>query len=210
MIDFIVCLLRRPPPRPHPSFDTELTGPRLTLRMLEAEQWGAWRALRDMSRSYLEPWEPTWPERALTYGFYCSLLRRHWRDWRRGRAFAFGVFLRQDGRLVLVGGITLGDVQYAAAQKGTIGYWMGRAYAGQGFMTEAVSLVCAFAFKELKLQRVEASCLPRNEASKAVLQRCGFEQEGYAKAYLQVNGKREDHLLWGRNRPFDGAAEASS
>lgn len=105
--------------------------------------------------------------------------------------------------MVLVGGITLGDVQFAAAQKGTIGYWMGLPYAGQGFMTEAVALVCDFAFKELRLQRVEASCLPRNDASKTVLQRCGFDQEGYAKAYLQVNGKREDHLLWGKNKPVE-------
>ena len=68
-------------------------------------------------------------------------------------------------------------------------------------MTEALGLVCSFAFDRLKLHRVEAACLPRNEASKAVLSKNGFEQEGYAKAYMQINGQREDHLLWGINRP---------
>jgi ribosomal-protein-alanine N-acetyltransferase len=72
---------------------------------------------------------------------------------------------------------------------------------GQGYMTEALTLVCDFAFTQLNLQRIEASCLPNNEPSKAVLRHCGFEEEGYAKAYLQINGKREDHLLWGRNNP---------
>jgi len=201
MIDFIVSLFRMPPRRAHPSLDLQLAGPRVRLRMTEAEDWKVWRPLRELSRGYLEPWEPEWPDHALTYGYFCSLLRRMWRDWRSGRAYAFSIFLQAEPRPILIGGVTLADIHYAAAQNGTVGYWIGRPYAGQGYMTEALGLVCDFAFEELKLQRVEASCLPGNEASKTVLQRCGFEQEGYAKAYMQINGKREDHLLWGRNNP---------
>jgi ribosomal-protein-alanine N-acetyltransferase len=171
------------------------------LRMADAEDWASWRILRELSRNYLEPWEPEWPDYALTYGHYCSLLRRYWRDWRHGKAYAFTIFKRATPRPILVGGITLGEVHYAAAQKGTVGYWVGKPYAGQGYMTEALNLACDFAFGQLKLSRVEASCLPHNEASKAVLRRCGFEQEGYAKGYLEINGKREDHLLWGKNNP---------
>ena len=201
MIDFIASLFRSPPPRTHPSLDTQLIGPRVVLRMPEAEDWKAWRALRELSRDYLEPWEPKWPKHALTYGYFCSLLRRSWRDWRKGRAYAFAIFTRDKPRPILVGGITLGDIQYAAAQKGTVGYWIGMPYAGQGYMTETLNLVCDFAFAQLKLQRVEASCLPSNEPSKTVLRRSGFEEEGYARAYLQINGKREDHLLWAKNNP---------
>lgn len=201
MIDFLFSMFRGSPPRPYPSMDARLDGARVVLRMFGGENWNAWHAIREFSRNHLEPWEPKWPPYALTYGHYCSLLRRHWRDWRSGKGYAFGIFLKQDSHLVLVGGITLGDVQYAAAQKGTVGYWMGLPYAGQGLMTEALRLVCDFAFDDLNLQRVEASCLPRNEASKAVLRHCGFEEEGYAKAYLQINGVREDHLLWGKSRP---------
>lgn len=171
------------------------------LRAPEASDWRAWRGLRDLSRDYLKPWEPAWPDHALTYGYYCSLLRRYWRDWRTGRAFAFAIFARDKDRPILIGGVTLSDIQYAAAQKGTVGYWIGHPYTKQGYMTEALGLMCSFAFTQMKLQRVEASCLPNNEASKAVLRRSGFEEEGYAKAYLQINGKREDHLLWGKNNP---------
>jgi ribosomal-protein-alanine N-acetyltransferase len=201
MIDFIASLFRMPEPREHPSFDTHLAGSRVMLRMLDAGDWTAWHAMRELSRSYLEPWEPKWPNHALTYGYYCSLLRRYWRDWQSGKAFAFGIFLRNTPKTGLVGGITLGDIQYSAGQKGTVGYWMGRPHAGQGLMTEALGLTCDFAFDRLKLHRVEASCMPSNEPSKAVLSRCGFDQEGFAKAYLQINGNREDHLLWGRNKP---------
>jgi len=98
----------------------------------------------------------------------------------------------------LIGGITLNDVQTGIAQKGTLGYWIGQPYAGQGYMAEAVDLVCDFAFRTLRLHRVEASCLPNNEPSKKLLARTGFEQEGYAKAYLQINGTWQDHILWGK------------
>lgn len=200
-MEFLASLLRMPPAREHPPLDTQLIGAHVLLRMADCEDWTVWHALRELSQSYLIPWEPAWPSYALTYGYFCSLLRRQWRDWRGGKGYAFAIFLQGGPRPIFIGGITLGDVQYAAAQKGTIGYWMGRPYSGQGYMTEAVGLVCDFAFNSLKLQRVEASCLPHNEPSKAVLRRCGFEQEGYAKAYLQINGKREDHLLWGMNNP---------
>ncbi|MDR3424558.1 MAG: GNAT family protein [Alphaproteobacteria bacterium] len=200
-MDFIASLFRLPPKRPQPPLDTQLIGARVTLRMAESEDWRAWHALRDLSRDHLTPWEPEWPPHALSYGFYCSLLRRHWREWQSGKAYAFVILLHDAPRPVFVGGITLSDVQFANAQKGTIGYWIGKPYAGQGLMTEAVGLISDFAFNHLGLQRLEASCMPKNEASKTVLLRAGFEQEGYAKAYLQINGKREDHLLWGRNTP---------
>jgi len=200
-MDFIASLFRGPPSRAKPSLDMKLVGPRLMLRLPDIEDWKMWHSLRELSRGYLEPWEPKWPTHALTYGTYSSLLRRYWRDWRSGRAYAFSIFKNDEDHPVLIGGVTLGEIHYAAAQKGTVGYWIGKPYAGQGYMTEALGLVCDFAFQELKLQRIEAGCLPGNDASKTVLRRCGFEQEGYAKAYLQINGRREDHLLWGRSTP---------
>jgi ribosomal-protein-alanine N-acetyltransferase len=199
-MEFISSFLHLPAARPRPSLDTQLIGPRVLLCAGDSEHWKAWRILRDMSRDFLVPWEPTWPDNALSYSFYCSLLRRQWRQWRSGESYSFTIFDHSGPRRVLVGGITLGDVQFAAAQKGTVGYWIGKPYAGQGYMTEALGLVCDFAFDTLRLQRIEAGCLPRNEPSKALLKRCGFEQEGYAKAYLQINGVREDHILWGKQR----------
>jgi ribosomal-protein-alanine N-acetyltransferase len=64
-------------------------------------------------------------------------------------------------------------------------------------MTEA--LVCAldFAFERLGLHRVEAACLPSNAASKGLLLKVGFTQEGYTRRYLRINGDWRDHLLFG-------------
>ena len=188
---------------PRPSIDTYLIGSRVVLRIGDPADWHNWRTLRDASRAFLTPWEPSWPSNALSYTYFCGLLRRYAREWWDGEGYHFMVFLkRDDGKEgALVGGISLNCVERGIAQMGTLGYWMGQPYAGQGLMKEAASLVCAFAFDTLLLHRVQASCLPTNQPSINLLKKLGFEEEGYAKAYLQINGEWADHLLWAKLRP---------
>ena len=185
---------------PRPPADLWLRGSKVVLRVGDPADWQSWRTLRDASRSFLTPWEPSWPSNALAYTYYCGLLRRYAREWRNGEGYNFQIFQkREDGKEgALVGGISLSSVERGIAQMGTLGYWMGMPYAGQGYMREAAGLVCAFAFDTLLLHRLQASCLPNNEPSINLLRRLGFEEEGYAKAYLQINGNWEDHILWAR------------
>ncbi len=154
-----------------PAWGPDLIGERVILRAGDPADWKSWRAMREMSRDFLEPWEPEWPANGLSYNFFCGLLRRHWKDWRQGKAYAFMIFLqsKRGGTGILIGGITLGDVQRGIAQKGTIGYWVGKPYAGQGYMSEAAQMVCDFSFERLRLNRVEASCLPHNEPSRNLI-----------------------------------------
>ncbi|MER2519557.1 MAG: GNAT family protein [Bdellovibrionales bacterium] len=188
---------------PHLPFDTSLKGRRVFLRMGAAEDWKAWHTLRDMSREFLTPWEPLWNSHALEYGYYCGLLKRHTREWERGEGYAFHIFLKGEGvsRGALLGEIALTGVERGISQRGTLGYWVGMPYAGRGYMREAAELVCAFAFERLRLHRLDASCLPDNEPSARLLHGLGFEREGYARAYLRINGQWRDHLLWGLINP---------
>ena len=62
--------------------------------------------------------------------------------------------------------------------------------------TAAVRLALSFAFGHLGLQRVEAACLPHNEASIRLLERVGFRKEGLARRYLCINGRWQDHVLY--------------
>ena len=64
-----------------------------------------------------------------------------------------------------------------------------------------VKAVCRFAFQQLGLHRVEAACLPQNAPSAALLLKAGFEEEGYAKAYLKIDGDWRDHRLFGLLSP---------
>jgi len=154
----------------------------------------SWAALREESRDFLTPWEPTWPHDALTRHAFRRRLKAYTQEWRQGTGFSFLVYRLSDQ--VLMGGVTLSNLRRGVAQSASLGYWIGERFARQGFMSEAVAAVLEFAFEELALHRVEAACLPENDASRSLLLKVGFRQEGYARQYLRINGKWQDHLLF--------------
>jgi [ribosomal protein S5]-alanine N-acetyltransferase len=100
----------------------------------------------------------------------------------------------------LVGAITLDNIRRGPAQAGTLGYWTGQDFARQGYMTEAIKAIVHYAFTELDLSRVEAACLPKNTPSRGVLEKSGFKYEGVAQAYLQINGRWRNHVLYSNLR----------
>ena len=82
------------------------------------------------------------------------------------------------------------------SETASLGYWVGETFARQGYMTAALPLILDFSFDRLRLHRVEAACLPSNIPSRSLLVRAGFRQEGYARQYLCIEGKWQDHLLF--------------
>jgi ribosomal-protein-alanine N-acetyltransferase len=171
-----------------------LRGEQVYLRAPQPGDWAEWARVRAASREFLTPWEPTWAEDELTRNAFRRRLRRYARDAREGFGYAFFVFHRQDDRLL--GGVTLSNVRRGVTQSCSLGYWMGKPHAGKGLMQDAVRTVLGFVFENLGLHRLEAACLPNNEASKTVLRKVGFEEEGYARQYLRINGRWSDHLLF--------------
>jgi [ribosomal protein S5]-alanine N-acetyltransferase len=171
-----------------------IEGEGVYLRAPEARDYAEWAALRDVSRDFLKPWEPSWSADELSRGSYRYKLRRYMEDARDDRAYAFFVFREDDS--ALVGGMTLSNVRRGVAQTAALGYWAGAHHAGKGYITAAVRAAVRFAFEELELHRVEAACQPENAASQRVLQKAGFVEEGRARAYLKINGAWRDHLLF--------------
>ena len=102
----------------------------------------------------------------------------------------------------LMGGISLSNFKSEAYKSVTIGYWMGEEYAGKGYMKDSLKIICDYCFIDLGLNRIEAACLPKNLKSKKVLLNVGFKVEGYAKKYLNINGKLEDHLLLAKIKKY--------
>ncbi len=166
------------------------------LRAPQMSDFAEWSALRESSRDFLSPWEPTWPADDLTRASFRRRIKRYSEDQRSDLAYAFFVFRKHDD--VLVGGLTLANVRRGCAQAGSLGYWMGAPYARQGMMTAAVKAVVPFAFGTLKLHRVEAACIPANVASIRLLDKTGFKREGFARQYLCIDGVWQDHFLFAR------------
>ncbi|MEA2975232.1 MAG: [ribosomal protein S5]-alanine N-acetyltransferase [Alphaproteobacteria bacterium] len=173
-----------------------ISGEGVTLRAPQMSDFDEWAALREASRDFLTPWEPTWPADDLNRSAFRRRLKRYSEDHRSDQAYPFFIFRNEDG--ALVGGLTLANIRRGVAQAGSLGYWMGAGYAGRGHMTAAVRAVFPFAFVTLKLHRVEAACIPANLASIRLLEKTGFAREGYAREYLCINGSWQDHLLYAR------------
>jgi ribosomal-protein-alanine N-acetyltransferase len=171
-----------------------LQGETVTLRYPQMSDFVQWAALRGASRDFLSPWEPTWAADELTRTAFRRRLRRYQREIRNDLAYPFFVFRKSDDSLI--GGCTLTNVRRGVTQSAAVGYWIGAAYARQGYMYSALKLVPPFVFELLGLHRLEAACIPENEASRRLLLKVGFREEGRARRYLQINGEWRDHILF--------------
>jgi len=171
-------------------------GDGLLLRTPQMTDYAEWAALRERSRAFLTPWEPTWPEDDLSRGAFRRRIKRYAEDLRTDQGYAFLIIRNSDN--ALVGGLTIANVRRGVAQAGSLGYWMGQPFARQGYMTAAVRAVVPFAFTTLRLHRLEAACIPSNAGSIRLLENTGFVREGYAREYLCIAGVWQDHLLYAR------------
>lgn len=166
----------------------------LYLRQPMTHDYAQWSELRAQSRRFLEPWEPQWPKDDLERAAFRRRLKRYQREVRDDQGYPFFVFSAGDDRLM--GGLTLSYIRRGVTQSCSLGYWMGEAYAGRGYMTHAVKAVIPFVFGTLRLHRIDAACLPTNQASIRLLEKVGFSREGYARRYLCIAGEWRDHLLY--------------
>jgi len=164
------------------------------LRYPRIADFPAWARLRGESRAFLAPWEPVWASDELTKGASRRRIKRYQKEARLDSAYAFFVFRAEDD--VLMGGCTLSNVRRGVTQCCALGYWIGERFSRQGYMFEAVRALVPFIFSTLGLHRIEAACLPSNQASQNLLMKVGFRQEGVALRYLQINGEWRDHVLF--------------
>lgn len=185
-----------------PESGLRIEGEGVLLRPPRAGDYEPWRDLRAASRAFLQPWEPTWPADDLSRAAFRRRLLAYARDREVGVAYPFFVFRASDD--ALTGGITLSNVRRGVAQMGSVGYWCGEAFARQGLTLAAVRALSEFAFRTLALHRLEAACIPDNAPSRRLLGKAGFTEEGFAQAYLKINGAWRDHVLFGRTTPYRG------
>ncbi len=171
---------------------------RMILRPPVHADFRHWAALREQSREFLAPWEPSWARDHLSRKSFVN--RVYWANRSIAQGTALPMFLerREDGRLV--GAITLDNIRRGPAQAGTIGYWIGAPHAREGYMREALTAMVHHAFEVLDLSRLESACLPENKASRGLLEKCGYKYEGVAQSYLQIDGRWRNHVLYANLR----------
>ena len=106
----------------------------------------------------------------------------------------FFVCLIETGELA--GVINLSEIVRGLFQSAYLGYYAFSPFAGEGYMTEGLSLVLDRAFGALGLNRVEANIQPKNKPSSRLVSRLGFRLEGFSPRYLKIAGRWRDHERW--------------
>jgi [ribosomal protein S5]-alanine N-acetyltransferase len=166
----------------------------IRLRPVRMRDGARWSRIRQADRGHLEPWEPNaevdWIVRHTisSWPVVCSGLRS---EARKGRMLPYAIELEGE----FCGQLTIGNVTHGALRSAWIGYWVSSSVTGGGVATGALALGLDHCFGPVMLHRVEATVRPENVASRAVLAKVGFREEGLLRRYLQVDGDWRDHLL---------------
>ena len=175
---------------------TTLRGRRLVLRPLEVADFAEWQEVRRRCADWLLVWEPRrapgTPDPVESRDAFAIRCGARHRERQLGSGYGYGIFV--DGQFA--GEVNLSIVQRGPFQSAYVGYWIDQARAGQGYVPEALVVLLRHAFEDLDLHRVQISIIPRNSASRRVVDKLGIRDEGVARRYLQINGVWEDHVRY--------------
>lgn len=175
---------------------SRLNSDRLLLRPLEPEDAPKLLQYVLENREWLMPWEPIHPPAYFTLEGQHRILEQCMEDRREQTGVMLGIFERNAANGRIQGRISVSGIVRGIWQNGFLGYSIAAARADRGYMTEAVRRVVLYGFANLALHRLQASIIPRNEASKKVLEKSKFRYEGRALRYLKINDVWEDHDIF--------------
>jgi len=167
-----------------------LTTSNLLLRNPTAEDGAELIDLHTRNQQHWLSWEP----KVESYATYAVNLRNWLKENEEKKSERFFIF-KKDQPDHLIGYCNFTQIFRGAFQACYLGYKIDKEFEGKGFMHEALQASIRYIFEGLRLHRIMANYMPVNVRSAKLLERLGFEKEGYAKQYLLINGKWEDHVL---------------
>jgi ribosomal-protein-alanine N-acetyltransferase len=165
--------------------ETGLLDAPVGLRPIKVKDAAPWRDARVRNASWLRPWEPTNPETPLyrsSLGPYVAMARTL--PW----------VVTYDNRFA--GQLTIGSIVWGSARSAQVGYWIDEAYAGRGIIPTALAMALDQCFFGIGLHRIEATIRPENQASRRVVEKLGFREEGLRRRSLHIDGAWHDHICY--------------
>lgn len=170
---------------------------RLVLRMPDVDEAPAVCDYYVRNRKHIANSQALMPESFYTPEHWQDRLRFNHKTFAEDQAVNLFVFLRRNDGFhpQVVGSVNFTSIIRRAAHFCYLGYSIDCNHQGQGYMTEAIATGIEFAFSEMNLHRIMANYIPTNKKSGQVLSRLGFVIEGYARNYLYLNGRWQDHIM---------------
>jgi ribosomal-protein-alanine N-acetyltransferase len=167
----------------------------VSVRPVTTRDAPAWREARVRNAAWLRPWEPTNPETPLyrsSLGPYIAMARTMRREARHGVTLPWVV--TYDG--AFAGQLTVGNIIWGSARTAQVGYWVDEEVAGRGVLPTALAMAIDHCFFVVGLHRIEATIRPENTASRRVVDKLGFREEGLRRRSLHVDGAWRDHICY--------------
>lgn len=180
-----------PLPYPIPTPAPRDTG-RVGIRVIKRTDAGRLRGLLTENRTWLQPWEATFPGGGGAVPGSVPLapvIRTLRAQQRAGAAVSFVITYDDE----VCGQLSVSDISGGALRSASIGYWVSQHLAGRGIVPTAVALAIDYAFEELRLHRIEICIRPENAASLRVVQKLGMRYEGRRERYIHIAGEWCDH-----------------
>lgn len=179
-----------------PGWPAVLRDGAVTLRALRLRDASAWTECRRRNVEWLKPWEATPPGGSAVFGtsrgIFTAMTRRLRTDARHGRALPFVVVV--DGRFA--GQLNVAGIVRGSMESAHIGYWVDQRVAGRGVMPTSVALAVDHCFTAVGLHRIEVNIRPENVASRRVVEKLGFRDEGIRERFLHISGEWRDHMTF--------------
>jgi [ribosomal protein S5]-alanine N-acetyltransferase len=152
------------------------------------------------NKTFFTPFYPPWADNFFTEEYWQLQIEINIQEFRNDNSLRLFIFQKQNLRKV-IGSVNFSNFIRGAAQYCNVGYSITEAEQGNGYMTEALKISIEYVFQNLKIHRIMANYMPHNQRSGNVLKNLGFVVEGYARDYLLIDGKWQDHILTSITNP---------
>lgn len=166
---------------------------RLIVRLLQQNDTNAIVNYYVENRAFLEPFEPFRPSNFYTRDFWAQQIEKSIIEFGYDRSLRLFLFKKDEPRKI-IGAVNFTNISQGILYSCSLGYSLAENEQGHGYMNEALKTAIEYVFNELNMHRISANYMPHNRRSANVLRKLGFAIEGYARDYLLINGKWEDHI----------------
>jgi ribosomal-protein-alanine N-acetyltransferase len=177
-----------------------ITSDRLLLRIAIHEDIPQILKYFHENKAYLTPFYPQWAEHFFTEEYWQYQLENSFLEFIHDQSLKLFIFPKNNPHKV-IGTINFSNFVRGVAHFCYVGYSLSEKAQGKGYMTEGLKAAIEYVFDDLNFHRVMANYMPHNQRSGNVLKRLGFVVEGYARDYLLINGKWQDHILTSLTNP---------
>ncbi|MDJ0737713.1 MAG: ribosomal protein S5-alanine N-acetyltransferase [Nostocaceae cyanobacterium] len=171
-----------------------ITTERLLLNIGNEESIPAIIQYYTQNKTFLTPFYPLWTENFFTLKYWQHQVDMDLYDFIHHSSLNLFIYKKANPNQI-IGTSNFRNFVKGAAHYCTLGYSLAENEQGKGYMTEALQSAILYVFQELNMHRIMANYMPHNQRSGNLLKRLGFVVEGYARDYLLINGKWEDHIL---------------